>query len=238
MHSGLQPTFCLGCPWCGLPELPCERTTPALRLAHCLALRRRPRCLRLPAGPDRTADLLLGLRPRQHQQLGVLQCQRHLRIPDLPGGRHVCARWLGRWVARRYCRYALRQPDLVDSMEQPPHPPTPRGLRPHKQQMEDQSACTWLHFLSFRGSCHLSLAGLAGHGRLSNLPPPLAPAGNQCYSCFTSGPKCTGLSNNGLNFNSCNATACNCSSPWSGTACSTANVGTCYGVWARPLAAA
>lgn len=53
------------------------------------------------------------------------------------------------------------------------------------------------------------------------------PAGNQCLSCYSSGPRCARLSSD-ANFNSCNSNKCNCNSPWSGSTCGTANLGVCW----------
>ena len=47
-------------------------------------------------------------------------------------------------------------------------------------------------------------------------------------SCYSTGPRCTGLSTGGTSFSGCTASSCYCNPPWQGTTCSTANVGTCY----------
>lgn len=56
---------------------------------------------------------------------------------------------------------------------------------------------------------------------------PASVADGECASCYTAGPACSGLSNGGQSFAGCNATTCFCNSPWQGTTCETANVGTC-----------
>jgi len=52
--------------------------------------------------------------------------------------------------------------------------------------------------------------------------------GNNCMSCFTSGPRCSGLANRGVNFAGCTSSECFCNAPWSGAQCNAPNVGTCY----------
>ena len=47
-------------------------------------------------------------------------------------------------------------------------------------------------------------------------------------SCFTSGPRCSGLATRGLNFAGCSASQCFCADPWTGAQCNVPNVGTCY----------
>lgn len=50
-------------------------------------------------------------------------------------------------------------------------------------------------------------------------------------SCFTSGPRCSGIANRGVNFAGCSISPsleCFCNAPWTGTTCAAINVGTCY----------
>lgn len=53
-------------------------------------------------------------------------------------------------------------------------------------------------------------------------------AGSQCLSCYSTGPRCTGLSTGGTSFSGCSASTCFCNPPWQGSTCSSANMGTCY----------
>ena len=59
-------------------------------------------------------------------------------------------------------------------------------------------------------------------------PCPALRADSQCLSCYTTGPRCTGLNTGGESFSYCTASTCYCNQPWVGPTCASANVGTCY----------